>query len=117
MVKYRIGIASSDGIVVNQHFGRAKQFLIVDVEESGNMSIAELREVCPLCDGGVHDDDRLKEAVHQLADCNYVLVSRIGSGAAYALEHHGIAAFELPGLIEDSIKKLLTYIEIQSLLQ
>ena len=116
MAKYRIGIASSDGIVVNQHFGRAKQFQIVDVDDGGGIHFAELRNVCPVCDGGTHDDDQLEEAVSRLADCNYILVARIGPGAAYALEGHGISVFELPGLIEDSIKKLLVYIEIQNLL-
>lgn len=117
MAKYRIGIASSDGIVVNQHFGRARQFIIIDVEENGDTSIVEQREVCPVCEGGVHDDNRLEEAVRHLTDCNYILVSRIGQGASYALERQGIAVFELPGLIEDSIKKLIAYIEIQNLLQ
>jgi predicted Fe-Mo cluster-binding NifX family protein len=43
------------------------------------------------------------------------LVSRIGQGAEAALEQKGIKAFEIPGIIEDSVKKLATYIEIQSL--
>ncbi len=61
MDKYRIGIASSDGIVVNQHFGRARQFQIVDVEDNGNIHFVEIRKVCPVCDGGTHDDRQLKE--------------------------------------------------------
>ena len=29
---YKIAFASSDGKVVNQHFGRTKQFLIVEID-------------------------------------------------------------------------------------
>jgi predicted Fe-Mo cluster-binding NifX family protein len=43
------------------------------------------------------------------------LVSRIGQGAEAALGRNGIRAFEIPGIIEESVKKLAAYIEIQSL--
>jgi|GEM_PF-4525390 len=48
-----------------------------------------------------------------LKDCDYILVSRIGTGARAALDQNNIEAFELPGYIEDSIRKLLAYIEVQ----
>lgn len=115
-MKYRMGIASSDGIVVNQHFGRAARFLIMDVNEHGESHLVEDRHVVPVCMGGIHDDQRLEDMTERLSDCQYLLVSRIGRGAENALERKHIGVFEVPGMIEDSIKKVLVYIEIQNLL-
>jgi predicted Fe-Mo cluster-binding NifX family protein len=115
-MKYRIGIATTDGLVVNQHFGRAESFLIADVNESGNIEVIEQRFLQPVCDGGEHDDNRLIENVSKLSDCQYLLVSRIGPGARYQLEEKNILAYEIPGLIEDAVKKLTAYIEIQNML-
>lgn len=113
---YRIGVATSDGIVVNEHFGRASRFLILDIEEDGSIRTVENRTVTPVCEGGNHDDEKLAENVKCLSDCRYLLVSRIGQGAANALEQQGVLAYELPGIIEESVQKLLSYVKIQSLL-
>jgi predicted Fe-Mo cluster-binding NifX family protein len=51
-----------------------------------------------------------------LSDCNYVLVSRIGSGAENALEQAGISAYVIPDLIENALRKLFSYIEINRMI-
>ncbi|MCH5265582.1 MAG: dinitrogenase iron-molybdenum cofactor biosynthesis protein [Lachnospiraceae bacterium] len=113
--KYRIAAASSDGIVVNQHFGRAETFYIYEASSREEPRYLEKREVEPLCQGGNHQEAKLTESVEHLKDCQYVLVSRIGPGAVAALEQKGITPMELPGMIEESIHRLITYIEIQNL--
>lgn len=115
-MSYRIGVATSDGIVVNQHFGHAKQFLILDVDENNHRKVVENRSTEAVCRGGNHDDTQLEESAKRLSDCDFLLVSRVGPGAANALEQQGIAVYEIPGMIEDSIKKLLAYVQIQKLL-
>lgn len=117
-MKYKIAIASTDGKVVNQHFGRAEEFYIVEAE-SDNMAFEyrEKRKVDSVCQGGDHDDNQLEIAVENLIDCHFVLVSRIGYRAQSVLEQKGIGVFELPGIIADSVMKLLSYIEIQNLIQ
>lgn len=115
-VRFRIGLATSDGIVVNQHFGRAAQFAIVDVDGGGKIRFVEKREVAPVCAGRDHNEEQLQANIEKLRDCRYILVSRIGPEAANALERHGISAFEIPGVIQDSVNKLLAYIEIQAML-
>lgn len=114
---YKIAIASTDGKVVNQHFGRAKVFYIVDAD-SANMTFTylESRKVIPICQGQEHDDGQLNELAAILKDCNYVLVSQIGYGARNVLEQNKIEVFELPGFIDESIKRLLSYVEVQKLL-
>jgi predicted Fe-Mo cluster-binding NifX family protein len=115
-MKYRVGIATTDGLVVNQHFGRAESFLIADVDEQAKIEVIEQRFLQPVCEGGEHDENRLEENILKLSDCQYILVSRIGEGARYQLEKKNIAAYEIPGLIEDAVKKLTAYIEIQNML-
>lgn len=116
-MKYKIAIASSDGKVVNQHFGRASVFYIVNADsENMTYTYLESRDVNPICQGQEHEDSKLSELAGILKDCNYVLVSRIGYGARNALEKNNIEVFELPGFIEDSIKRLLTYVEVSKLL-
>lgn len=116
-MKYKIAVASTDGKVVNQHFGRAEVFYIV-AADSRDMTFTyeESRKTVPLCKGQEHDETQLKALAVLLEDCDYVLVSRIGAGAGAALEQNHIEAFELPGYIEDSIRRLLTYTEVRKLL-
>lgn len=113
--KYLIAVASSDGIVVNQHFGRADKFLIIGIDEEKQIHIIEKRHVTAVCQGGNHDDKRLEAAAEVFSDCKYILVSRIGQSAANVLERHGITPMELPGIIEESVARLLVYEELQSL--
>lgn len=115
-MKYRIGVATSDGIVVNQHFGRASAFQIIDVDDRGEMTVVEQRTLEPICQGGDHDDNQMAQTVGKLSDCDYILVSRIGQRAADALEQSGIGAYELPGIIEESVRKLIAYAEVQKML-
>lgn len=118
--QYKIAVASSDGIVVNSHFGRAEDFLIYRLEIDNEndcwlKEFIELRKVAPVCQGGNHDDNRLQETAKLFSDCKYVLVSRIGQGATFALEGKGITPMELPGMIDESIEKLIVYEKLQSL--
>lgn len=116
-MKYKIAVASSDGKVVNRHFGRAGIFYILEADsEDMTFTYAESRRTASVCKGQEHDDIQLKALADMLKDCDYILVSRIGAGARAALEQNHTEAFELPGYIEDSIQRLLSYTEVQKLL-
>ena len=112
---YFIAVASSDGIVVNSHFGRADKFYIYKVENEEEIKLVETREVLPVCEGGNHNEDKLKDNLLKLSDCKYLLVSRIGNGAMVMAESLGIEAYELPGIIEESTNQLIKYVKIQNL--
>ena len=58
----------------------------------------------------------MEKRVELLADCKYVLVSRIGQRAENALEEKGIFAFAIPALIDHAVQKLVSYIEINKLI-
>lgn len=95
--KIRVAVASSDGIVVNSHFGRARDFYIYEVSENEDTVLLEKRELVPICEAGNHDEERLQDNVKRLSDCDYVAVSRIGMGALRVMNEYGIATMELPG--------------------
>lgn len=114
---YKIAVASSDGIVVNQHFGRADTFYIYEIRERVISETLEIRHVEPVCNGGDHNDEQLIENIRQFQDCKYLLVSRIGMRAASQAEQFNIIPMELPGIIEDSIKKLVSYEAINHLFE
>lgn len=113
--KYKIAVASSDGIVVNRHFGRADAFYIYEVDEGGGYLLLETRNAAPVCSGGNHDDNELCCNISKLSDCKYVLVSRIGTVAADRAEQAGLIPMELPGTIEESIDRLIAYEKVQNL--
>ncbi|MBR1744214.1 MAG: dinitrogenase iron-molybdenum cofactor biosynthesis protein [Lachnospiraceae bacterium] len=112
---FLVAVASSDGIVVNSHFGRASTFFIYEVTGSEDIRLVEQRVVSPVCEGGNHSEERLKENLLEFRDCKYLLVSRIGAGAARMAESLGMEAYEIPGVIEESITQLVKYIQVQRL--
>ncbi len=113
--EYKIAVASSDGIVVNNHFGRAKDFYIYQIDDKEEIHFLEKRSVTPVCERGNHDDEKLKTNLEKLRDCKYLLVSKIGRGAADMAEGFGIESYEIPGIIEESIEQLIKYIKIKKL--
>ena len=105
---YKIAVASSDGKVINQHFGRATQFLIFVVSNS-KFEYLEILETAPFCNSGEHDENRLLSSAELLVDCRAVLVSQIGNGAAQALRSRGIDPFDIHDFIENALEKLIKY--------
>ncbi len=47
-MKWKAAVASSDGKVINQHFGRAKEFLIFEITNQ-EFQFLELRQNNPAC--------------------------------------------------------------------
>lgn len=114
---YKIAVASTDGIVVNQHFGRADKFLIYEVKNNDIRNTGEIRCVSPVCNCGYHDDGLLEDTLRKIQDCKYLLVSKIGTGASSKAEQLGITPMEIPDMIEDSIRKVISFEQIQNLFE
>lgn len=106
---FKIAVASTDGKVVNQHFGRAEKFYIVHICEDGTFQYEGTRETAAACNGGSHDENTLEQTAALLSDCRYVLVSQIGPGAEYALNKKGITAFAISHYIDSAIEKIIAY--------
>ncbi len=103
---YKIALASSDGIVVNRHFGRAEKFQIYEINDAHEARFIEERPNVPSCQGFEHSEEILLQAVATIQDCKIVFVSQIGPGAYGELKRRGITAFEMPEEVQEIIEKL-----------
>lgn len=101
----RAAIASTDGKVINQHFGHAEQFYIVKINED-NYEFLEVRNVCASCMGGSHEAGNFENTAKILEDCSVILVSRVGPGAYEFLTRRGFKVLEEPGIIAEVIHKI-----------
>ena len=107
-MKYKVAFASSDGKVVNQHFGRSKMFHIVEVdEENKTYKYLESRENEPSCNNFEHTDNGLLKSVSLIKDCKVLFVAKIGPGAKEKVEENGIQAIMAPYFIEDILSELI----------
>ena len=106
---HRVAVATTDGKMVNEHFGRALSFHIYDVDAVG-WTLVEKREVKPLCEsGGGHTSDGLLSCAASLSDCAAVVAVKIGGGARRTLASKDISVFEQPDSIENVLTKLSAY--------
>ncbi len=103
---YKIAVASSDGKVVNQHFGHCRQFLIFETDDLGKWKFLEKRNTFPACSSGEHSEVSMQQVVTLLEDCKAVAAAQIGLGAVQALTLARIRAFNAVGLIEQVLEKV-----------
>ncbi|GHT77183.1 hypothetical protein FACS1894130_00680 [Spirochaetia bacterium] len=106
---WRVAIASIDGILITEHFGRSRFFYVVDIQRDGTAVPVDRRDVKPACGAGGHSDDGLDLVVSTLKDCAAVLVAKIGPGAQQLLQSRGILAIGGPAVAEEAYKKLSEY--------
>ncbi|MDR2123827.1 MAG: nitrogenase cofactor biosynthesis protein NifB [Desulfovibrio sp.] len=103
----KVAVASHSGIVVDRHFGAAGQFHIYE-SDGLNTRLLETRRVggdnpgCGMCGGrplpegpeeAERGGDRITRALDAVADCNIVVVMRIGDAPSRRLAERGIAVF------------------------
>lgn len=109
--KLKIAAASSDGKVINQHFGKAKSFIIIE-SDGETIKVLETRKNDPACgtlEYGGHEDNALKRSISLIKDCHAVLCSRIGEGASSELFRMGIEPVEATGFIEEDVLAYARY--------
>lgn len=103
----KIAIASTDGINVNEHFGRAAFFRIYEIDAEHHHLI-EIRDAVAACQQKrVHDKTNFDLTLELLSDCEGILVSKIGDGAAAYIISKGIRVFEVSGSIDAVLDKLV----------
>ena len=84
-MSYLIAVATSDGEIIDTHFGHADSFLILEVDEDGYYEEIEERVVRPACGGG--DDCKrcagslMNDIAQELKDVDFVLGARSGPHA------------------------------------
>ena len=108
-MSYKIAVASSDGKEIDQHFGRAEQFFVYEVEDNNNFKLVELRKSADFHSEYEDHVTKLKNTIRGLNSCRIVLVTQIGDGASRILRSNGIDAFDVEGSIDKAIPKLIKY--------
>jgi predicted Fe-Mo cluster-binding NifX family protein len=107
-VSYKVALATSDGKMVNQHFGHCRKWSIVEIDDDA-YKFLELREIAPACQNGEHTDVGMTQAVEALSDCRAAVAFRAGPGATAQLTRRGVSVFEFGGTVYDAIDKLMKY--------
>lgn len=106
----RVAVVSSDGKVVNQHFGKASRFLIFEVAD-GKIQFIEERKNTPLCGSAEngHANDALSRTISLISDCQAVLCARIGGVAEEELRRNKIRPVEAPYFIHEALKNIISH--------
>ncbi len=107
----KAAVGSTDGKVVNCHFGKADRFLIFDLTRDGFKYI-ETRKLPPCCSLGEHEDNAFENAAGLLSDCKIIIISKIGVPAAEFLTGCGFEVYEAPFSIHSVLEKLAKEIEV-----
>jgi predicted Fe-Mo cluster-binding NifX family protein len=98
----KIAVVSTDGINVNDHFGKAERFLIY--EKSGDdMAMVEEKETPPLSIGDKShpfDESRFGLIAEALQGCSRIYCTRIGDRPQQELEKKGITTIIYEGAID-----------------
>jgi len=102
-MSHKVAVASTDGKFINEHFGRAKRFLVFEINGKEIFKFIEVRETPPVCTPDGHDDNGLERAAELLKDCRAVLISQIGPGAAGFLQQRGIRPLVRPNFIDNAL--------------
>ena len=88
-----VAIASTDGEMVDEHFGRATRFWVFDISGT-ECSLIMVRNVEPLSTGDRNhpfDPERMEEVMSAIKDCKRVYCTKIGDRPRKELEKLGIA--------------------------
>ena len=107
-MKFRVAVASTDGIIINQHFGHAENFHIIELDtETNTYQYIETRTVQRACQGHEHHEKSFDAILETLSDVQAILVAKIGEGASDYLESHGMFVYESPFPVDAVLKKIL----------
>jgi MoaA/NifB/PqqE/SkfB family radical SAM enzyme len=108
-------VASKNGMIVDQHFGHAKEFYIYEYSD-GEVHLVEKRDV-PLycfgpqhCEGGlsvpaIDHKDAMDAILKILEGCSGVIAMRIGDAPRNRLAEKGIEVFTTYNYIADAVRE------------
>jgi nitrogen fixation protein NifX len=112
----KVAFATTDGINVDEHFGRAGMFAIYELTKDGYRFV-EMRKFADGRDTEIEDtkgmgevhDDRVQKKVDKLSDCKIVYLTEIGGPSAARLVKKGMMPIKVKeGIsIEESLQRLL----------
>ncbi|KAF0180573.1 MAG: nitrogen fixation protein NifX [Nitrospirae bacterium] len=112
----KIGFATTDGIHVDEHFGRAGMFAIYEMTPD-SYSFSELRKFADGIDQAVvatrgmrlEHEEKVQDKADKLADCKIICLTEIGAPSAARLVKKGIMPIKVNSIvtIQESLERLL----------
>lgn len=98
----KIAVASTDGKLVDLHFGDADRFLIYEIED-GEGKFHEIREktAMPLN----NHQERWVASIDLINDCKAVLCNKIGNEPMIELRKLGIKPIQLDCEVKDAVSE------------
>ena len=103
----KIAVGSSDGVNITEHFGKAQEFLIYEVNQEGDYQLLETRRN-DFHQANKQDSSKQHNRIYIIAELLYdvevVLVSQIGPEAVSTLQEKGIKAIPLSLPIDKALK-------------
>lgn len=116
----KVAFATTDGVNVDEHFGRCGRFVIYELTNEGGRRLEErvfAQGRDEVVEGtkarGKAHDDAVEAKVEALADCGIIYVTNIGGPSAARLSRRGIMPVKVKGAvgIEESVQKLMETIK------
>ena len=102
-----IVFVSSDGICLDEHFGKGTCFWKYEIIDQ-QMYFIEKVKIKKEETKKMHE--QLETILPQLKGCDVIVAQKIGNGVKRILADHEIYPLEYDGLLEDAIEKLLRYL-------
>lgn len=107
-----VGVASREGLFVNQHLGEAHVLWIYGKDENGGIRLIEKRKTPPAGTG----DRRWADMAEMLKDCSAVLACGVGPNPHRALEASGLRVLTMEGMIAEGVGAILKGEEVPKVL-
>ena len=111
----KVAFATTDGVQVDEHFGRAGKFAVYEVGEKGYRFV-EMRMFADGRDRAIEEtkgmkevhDDLVQKKVDSLGDCKIVYLTEIGGPSAARLVKKGMMPVKVKEkvTIEESLERL-----------
>jgi predicted Fe-Mo cluster-binding NifX family protein len=105
----KIALASSDGIKVNLHFGKAFKFSIYELE-GNKLNFLETREV----EKNPEEKHQWDKSLRIIRDCKVVICVQAGIKARLGLKKAGIELLEDEGPLDEVLERYLKHEEFMA---
>lgn len=90
----RVAVATTDGVLVDEHFGRCRRFDVYDLDASRSRLAATRELGAPLS----HEEGAVEDRLDAVRDCVIVHVTSIGPGAAARVVNSGVMPLKVTEL-------------------
>lgn len=102
----RIAVCSSDGRMVDEHFGTTQHFLILE-SVGDSVNFVEWRATQPSCTERRHDSSASARNVALIADCQVLLTVRAGPPVLAKLLEAGIDVQQGSASIAEAVERIV----------